>query len=573
VTPRPDLPSRPGAAEASQPGQPADESVREVTPVPEAGATARATTAREAGAGAQLVALGILLSRFSGLLRDGVFSRYFGLGFQADAFRAALRMPNVLQNLLGEGTLSASFIPVYSELHHQGRKEEAGRVAGAVFALLLAAAGLLSLLGALAAPLLVSIFVQGFDPERRALTAAAARIVFPMTGVLVLSAWSLGVLNSHRRFLLPYVAPVLWNAAMIATLIFFGGGMDLSRLTIALSWGALVGGVLQFAVQLPSVLRLEPELKVRWNLQLEGVRTALHNAVPAIMGRGVVQLSGWLDLYLAAWLIQGAVAAITAAQTLYLLPISLFGMSIAAAELPELSRQRQAGMEALRARLNRGLRQTALFVIPTVLGYLLIGNAVVGAIYQGGRFTPSDTAFVHLLLATYALGLFASASTRLYSSAFFALHDTRTTARIAAVRVLVSGAIGAGSMFALRDVLFAGHSVGAVGLALGASAGAWLEWWLLRGRLTARVEGQVGVPWTYVTRLVIASLAGTAAGAGLFYLLPALHPVLRGGSSLLLYGILYFPVAALLGVNEAGAVLDRVRRLARWPEGRGTSGV
>lgn len=513
------------------------------------------------GAGAQMVALGILLSRISGLLRDAVFSRYFGLTLQADAFRAALRMPNVLQNLLGEGTLSASFIPVYSELHHQGRKAEAGRVAGAVFALLVAAGGLLSLVGILAAPLLVSIFLSGFDAERRELTIAATRIIFPMTGVLVLSAWSLGVLNSHRRFLLPYIAPVFWNAAIIATLLFFGGRMDLSELTIALAWGALAGGVLQFGVQLPAVLRLEPELRIRWNLQLEGVRTALRNAAPAVMGRGVVQLSGWLDLFLASWLIQGAVAALTAAQTLYLLPISLFGMSIAAAELPELSRHRQGGLQHLRERLNRGLRQTALFIVPTAIGYVLIGNAVVGAIYQGGRFRPADTVFVHLLLATYALGLFASTSTRLYSSAFYALHETRITARVATIRVLVSGALGAASMFALRGVLFSGHSLGAVGLAAGASIGAWLEWWLLRRRLSARVEGDVGVPRGFLARLAAAALVGTAAAGAVYYLLlPALHPVLRGGLALALYGALYFPLTAWLGVPEAGWIMDRIRR-------------
>jgi len=508
-----------------------------------------------------MVALGILLSRISGLLRDAVFSRYFGLTLQADAFRAALRMPNVLQNLLGEGTLSASFIPVYSELHHQGRKAEAGRVAGAVFALLVAAGGLLSLVGILAAPLLVSIFLSGFDAERRELTIAATRIIFPMTGVLVLSAWSLGVLNSHRRFLLPYIAPVFWNAAIIATLLFFGGRMDLSELTIALAWGALAGGVLQFGVQLPAVLRLEPELRIRWNLQLEGVRTALRNAAPAVMGRGVVQLSGWLDLFLASWLIQGAVAALTAAQTLYLLPISLFGMSIAAAELPELSRHRQGGLQHLRERLNRGLRQTALFIVPTAIGYVLIGNAVVGAIYQGGRFRPADTVFVHLLLATYALGLFASTSTRLYSSAFYALHETRITARVATIRVLVSGALGAASMFALRGVLFSGHSLGAVGLAAGASIGAWLEWWLLRRRLSARVEGDVGVPRGFLARLAAAALVGTAAAGAVYYLLlPALHPVLRGGLALALYGALYFPLTAWLGVPEAGWIMDRIRR-------------
>jgi putative peptidoglycan lipid II flippase len=248
-------------------------------------------------------------------------------------------------------------------------------------------------------------------------------------------------------------------------------------------------------------------------------------------------------------------------------------MSIAAAELPELSRHRQGGLQVLRERLNRGLRQTALFVVPTVVGYILIGNAVVGAIYQGGRFRPEDTRFVHLLLATYAIGLFASTATRLYSSGFYALHQTRVTARVASIRVLVSGALGAAAMLALRNVLFSGHSLGAVGLAAGASVGAWLEWYLLRRRLGALVEGDVGVPVPYLARVAAAALAGTGAAAAVFYLLPTLGPVLRGGLALAVYGALYFPVAALLHVPEARALIDRVRRRLGLAEGRGTKGV
>jgi putative peptidoglycan lipid II flippase len=151
-------------------------------------------------ASARLVAAGILLSRIAGLVRERVFAQFFATSLYADAFRVALRMPNALQTLLGEGTLSASFIPVYAELLERGRKEEAGRVAGAIFALLLATAGALSLLGVLLAPLLVTIFAAGFQGERRELTIACVRIIFPMTGLLVLSAWALGILNSHRRF-------------------------------------------------------------------------------------------------------------------------------------------------------------------------------------------------------------------------------------------------------------------------------------------------------------------------------------------------------------------------------------
>ncbi|MGH7575549.1 MAG: murein biosynthesis integral membrane protein MurJ, partial [Longimicrobiales bacterium] len=384
--------------------------------------TERATGAPASTRSANFVAAGILLSRISGLIRQRVFAQYFATSLYADVFTAALRMPTVLQNLLGEGALSASFIPVYAELIEQGRKEEAGRVAGAVFALLVALAGGISLIGIFAAPVIVSIFTMGFEGVRRELTITCVRIIFPMAALLVLSAWALGIQNSHRRFFISYVAPVLWNAAMIATLLFFGRRMDLAELVVALAWGALAGGVLQFAVQLPRVLKLERDLKIRWDTQLEGVRTALRNVGPVVMGRGVVQLSSYIEILLASYLVAGGVAALGYAQMLYLLPVSLFGMSVAAAELPELARQRTADVEVLRHRVNAGLRQIAVFVVPSAVACLLLGDIVVAAVYQTGDFGRADTLFVWVVLAGYAIGLLASTATRLFSSAYYALH-------------------------------------------------------------------------------------------------------------------------------------------------------
>ncbi len=188
-----------------------------------------------------LIAAGILLSRIVGLIRERVVATYFGTGLHADVFSAGLRAPNVLQNLLGEGTLSASFIPVYSELLGQGRTKEAGRVAGAMFSLLLGIAGVISLLGVLFAPVLVTIFTPGFEGQRRELMIAFVRIIFPMTGVLVLSAWALGILNSHRKFFIPYFAPVMWNAAIIGALVAFNGRVSLDGLLMAAALGRARG--------------------------------------------------------------------------------------------------------------------------------------------------------------------------------------------------------------------------------------------------------------------------------------------------------------------------------------------
>src|SRR3954470_2469072 len=191
---------------------------------------------------ALFVALGILLSRLAGLIRLRVFAYYFGLQSDAaDAFNAAFRIPNFLQNLFGEGALSASFIPVYATLVSRGERREADRVAGAVASLLALVVAAIVLVGVLATPALIAVIAPGFTGEKRALTIQIVRVLFPGAGLLVLSAWCLGVLNSHHRFLLSYAAPVMWNAAMIATLVMFGGSSSLPQLATLLAWGSVVG--------------------------------------------------------------------------------------------------------------------------------------------------------------------------------------------------------------------------------------------------------------------------------------------------------------------------------------------
>ncbi len=468
--------------------------------------------------GARFVALGMLLSKLGGLVREMILARFFGVGPHADVFRSAMRAPNALQNLLGEQTLSAAFIPFYSRLLAEGRREEAGRFAGAVFGLLVAVVSVLVVLGVVLAPAIVSVLAAGFTGDavevaagqrtvdRYALTVQAVRLVFPMTGFLVLSAWALGVLNSHRRFLLPYLSPLVWNASIVTALLWSAQGADLSagslgtdipvldRWLLAACVGALIGGFLQFSVQLPLVLRLTRGLRISLSRQVEGVADALRAVGPALAGRGVVQLSIYVDMFLASWLADGALAAIGYAAILINLPLGTFGMSVAAAELPELSSaDSERASQEIAGRIDRALRQSMLALAPSVAGYLLFGFLVSGLLFRGGGFTLEANLLVYAVLCAYTLGLLASATSRLLQNVFFALHDTRTPARIAGVRLAGSALLGAAMMFALddfpvREVFGLSGStqdlrLGAVGLGLAASVGAWCEFALLRRAL------------------------------------------------------------------------------------------
>jgi putative peptidoglycan lipid II flippase len=249
-----------------------------------------------------LVGAGIFLSRIAGLVRNKVFAYYFGSSLAADALNAAIRIPNLLQNLFGEGVLSASFIPEYAGLLAQEKKEESDRLAGAVAAALALTSAIVVLIGVLAAPALVSLIAGGFVGERRELTVRLTRILFPGAGLLVLSAWCLGILNSHRKFFVSYTAPVIWNVAMIGALVGFGTGTPQVRLAEIVAWASVVGSALQFGVQLPLVLRLASGVRLNLNLGVESAQRVFRNFVPAFISRGVVQISAYIDAFIASWL-------------------------------------------------------------------------------------------------------------------------------------------------------------------------------------------------------------------------------------------------------------------------------
>jgi putative peptidoglycan lipid II flippase len=551
------------------------------------------------------VALGIFSSRVLGLVRESTFAAVFGVGAHADVLAAVLRGPILLQNLLGEQTLSASFIPVYSRLLASGKRRAAGRFAGAVLALLAVAAGTAALVGVLLARPFVGLTAPGYladagriaagvaAVDRFELAVQAIRFTFPMAAVLVLAAWALGVLNSHRRFFLPYVAPALWNLVIIgivlvAASVWLPGGLrqtlDVPSPTAvagdaaAASWGlldrllltacgaALLGAFAQLGVQLPLVFKLLRGFRLRLSLRVEGMREALRAFGPAVAARGAAQLSVYVDQVLASLAMAGAPSAIRWAGILYILPLSLFAQSVAVAELPEMARAMgTVADDKLAGRARFALRQIAFLVLPTALGFIALGRLLVGAIYQRGSFTDPHTLLVYLTLVGYSLGLPAVCWSRALVNVFWARGDTSTPARIAGLRMGLAAAVGAGLMFWLDRFPLetvaasgagAGLFLGAVGLGAAAGLSSWLELGLL-SRALRRSLTPFRLPIPEAGAMIWRAALALLPALGVEYLTRGVPRVPHALAVVVVYAGLYFWLSRSSARPEIAAWIGR----------------
>jgi len=542
--------------------------------------------------GAVAVGAGIFLSNAASTVRTRVIVHYIGQKDAAGALTAALRIPNVLQNLFGEGVLSASFIPVYARLRAEGRDEDASRLARAVGTLLALVAMVITIGGVLAARPIVNTLIPGAHGAERELTVTLLRITFPGVALLVLSAWCLGVLNSHRKFFLSYVSPVLWNAALIAVALVAGrrlfGHND--EIVVWLAWGAVIGSAAQFLIQMPTVIAILRSLRPSLAIRDAGVQSTLRAFVPIVLGRGSVQLSGYIDQALASYLGLDIVAAMANAQILYLLPVSLFGMAVSAAELPEMSSA--IGDESERAavlqrRLASALRQVVFLVVPSAIAFIAIGSPIVALLFQGGQFKAEDTQIVWIMLAGSAIGLSAGTQGRLLASAFYALADPKRPLYAALVRVAITGVVGYVVALPLREALGSSalvtlppgsglHEVvmmkpgyaavwGAFGLTSSAGFAAWVEFLLLRRWLARRI-GAVPIPTKLGLGCLAAALAAGAAAYATNLLVGELvptHIAPRAIAAIAVFGIVYFAIATLAKIPEAHAFTGRITRQFR----------
>ncbi len=490
--------------------------------------------------GSNRAAAGIGISRVLGLVREILIGATLGLTPAAEAFRVAMRVPNIVQNLLGEGSLSASFVPVYARLIEERQDTEARRVAGGVLGLLSAAIVIIVSLIILLADPLISVIGWGIaDDATKDKAVQLTRITAVGIGLLGISAWCLGILNSHRQYFLSYAAPALWNLAQIATLavtaITFGlqdtEGLTNAQLDqrlvnnadTAATWLAvavLFGSVLQVAVQIPRVRILTQG--VTPHLRRDGdVRTVLRRFGPAVGARGVVQISSFLDIFLATFLVAGGLATLGYVVPLYILPISLFGFSIATTELTEMSRRNDRA-DLVAHRVQLGLRKVALPAAFVTATLVFGGGAIADTLFRwpneliSGDLSSDNSVVFGITMAIYALALPAAMSARVTQNALFALGDTATPAQVAIVRLLVLLAVTVMVMFqadrlTVVDGVIGGWDalphlpfwepldvairknpdrvahLGPAGIGLGTLVASWVEWALLRRKLSESI--------------------------------------------------------------------------------------
>lgn len=374
-----------------------------------------------------------MLSRVSGLARDLLIARFFGAGVEMDAFTVAFRIPNLLRRLFAEGAFAQAFVPIFTEVKAlQGLERTRAllvHVASALFWVLLA----VSILGVIGAPLLVAAIATGFrDTVAFDLATLLTRWMFPYILFMSLIACAGGALNAFGRFAIPAFTPVLLNVSMIGLTLALGRSMDPPILVLALA--VVLGGLLQLAIQLPALARIGmlPRIAgVRQSFADPGVRRILQQMLPAVFAVSVAQLSLIINTNIASHLATGSNSWLYYADRLMELPTALLGVAIGTVLLPTLSSAHAAGdTQHYRKLLDWGLRLTCLLALPAALGLAVLADGLIGALFQGGRFSAFDVAQSAVALRGYSMGLLGLIGVKILAPGFYARQDIRTPVRI-----------------------------------------------------------------------------------------------------------------------------------------------
>jgi putative peptidoglycan lipid II flippase len=458
------------------------------------------------------VSLAVLASRILGLVREVVFTSLFGASRELDAFIAAFRIPNLLRDLFAEGALSAAFVSTFSQKLEREGEVPAWELANRVLNDILFVVGVLVIAGIIGSPWIVDWIAPGFrdEPGKIELTITLTRILFPFLLLVALAAVAMGVLNARSVFLVPASASSFFNLGSIFGGLFFVAWLapgylrwtwshlhgaapapphEVVPALIGMALGTLLGGALQFFVQLPSLRRVGFHYRVIGGFRDPGVRQVLRLMGPATLGIAAVQINVVVNTYFASELGNGPVSWLSVAFRLMYLPIGMFGVALGTVTLPALARSvARSDMETFRARLREGLRLICLLCVPAAAGLALLAEPIIALIYQHGRFGAADTRAAAIALVAYSVGLTGYAAIKILGPAFYALDDARTPMRVSALSVILN----LGCNWTAMRLLGLGHG----GLALSTSLVAlWNSAWLfvlLRKRIGGTSLGLAG---------------------------------------------------------------------------------
>lgn len=434
--------------------------------------------ARAAG----IVSAATLLSRILGFIRDMIVAQYFGAGMSTDAFFVAFRIPNLLRRLVGEGSLTVSFIPVYSEYLHRRPQKESEELVRASFSVLIVVLAGITILGIAASPWIVRIIAHGFvqDWEKFQLTVLLNRLMFPYIFFIGLVAWAMGVLNTWRHFTAPALAPVFLNLSIILCALWLSN--KLSAPILSLAYGVLLGGILQLLFQIPFLYKKKISFRFFFNPFHPGVRRIIALMGPSVLGLAVTQINVIVNTLLASYLPEGSISYLYYSDRLLEFPMGIFAIAIATAVLPSLSEQSvKQDMQELKETLSFSLRLVFFVTLPSMVGLIVLRVPILNLLFQRGSFGMEETAMTAQALFYYSLGLAAFAGVRIIVPVFYSMQDTRTPVKVALFSLLANAGLGLLLMGPLR------HG----GLALAASMSAGLNFVLLIFFLRKRI-GRIG---------------------------------------------------------------------------------
>jgi putative peptidoglycan lipid II flippase len=509
---------------------------------------------------AGLISALTLMSRLLGLVREQVFAALLGAGLYADAFQAAFRIPNLLRDLFAEGALSAAFIPTYARALAEGGPERARQLASRLLSLLAVVLGAVVLLGIVLAGPLVHVLAPGFErvAGKLDITILLTRIMLPFLPIVSFAAMAMGMLNAEERYGPPALAPAVFNLVTIAwAALLWAMGFDVATVVVGWALGTLLGGLAQFLVQVPPLVRAGWRFRPEWAPGDPGIRAIAGLMAPATMGLAAVQVNIFVSTIFASHE-PGAVSWLNYAFRLLYLPIGVFGVALGTIATTGLARRAAAGdTEGMRETLRQSLRMVAFLTLPATVGLMVLGVPIIRLLFERGRFGAHDTESTAAALALYSAGLVAYTGVKVLAPAFYSLHRPRVPllASVSAVATNLLVILALHERLGFRAVALGtslGAIVNAVVLLVALERGVGLRGGGMRGPVARMVAAAAVMgPAAWAAASWLERLAGTR-GLGA-QALTGLLPVVTGI-------VVYLGAARLLRIPEAGALLALVRR-------------